>query len=409
MNKKLITVILFLAAITLSACNKEKNAGYSASYETIQAGQSEDVNYQLIKQNVIYKDADSKNVVKYNKISGEKVLDNISFKVNRGETVALVGRSGSGKTTLLRMIAGLENPNSGDIYIDGRRVNDIPAAKRGIGFVFQNYALFRYMTVFDNVAFGLELMKVPKKEIKKRVMELLELTGLSGMEKRYPNQLSGGQRQRVAFARALAPNPQVLLLDEPFAAIDAKVRTELRTWLKEMVEKLGITSIFVTHDQDEAVEVADEIIITNHGQIEQMGSPMEIYKTPSTPFVAQFIGRSTVVEDYEKLKGFDRVPGADKAVIRPEFVKISKSGRLDQYQSAAESGIVKDVLFRGSHLDVTVDVNGVEIVAERSMEKDVVKPGEQVHVLIYRLYVFDENQTYLLENKAMQDNDVFYI
>ena len=176
-----------------------------------------------------------------------------------------------------------------------------------------------------------------------------------------------------------------------------------------MVASTFITSIFVTHDQDEAVEVADEIIITNHGQIEQMGSPMEIYKTPSTPFVAQFIGRSTVVEDYEKLKGFDRVPGADRAVIRPEFVKISKSGRLDQYQSAAESGIVKDVLFRGSHLDVTVDVNGVEIVAERSMEKDVVKPGEQVHVLIYRLYVFDENQTYLLENKAMQDNDVFYI
>ena len=345
----------------------------------------------------------------YKKYGDFLASNNVSFGVEKGKLVALLGPSGSGKTTLLRMIAGLENPNSGDIYIDGRRVNDIPAAKRGIAFVFQNYALFRYMTVFDNVAFGLELMKVPKKEIKKRVMELLELTGLSGMEKRYPNQLSGGQRQRVAFARALAPNPQVLLLDEPFAAIDAKVRTELRTWLKEMVEKLGITSIFVTHDQDEAVEVADEIIITNHGQIEQMGSPMEIYKTPSTPFVAQFIGRSTVVEDYEKLKGFDRVPGADKAVIRPEFVKISKSGRLDQYQSAAESGIVKDVLFRGSHLDVTVDVNGVEIVAERSMEKDVVKPGEQVHVLIYRLYVFDENQTYLLENKAMQDNDVFYI
>ena len=330
----------------------------------------------------------------YKKYGDFLASNNVSFGVEKGKLVALLGPSGSGKTTLLRMIAGLENPNSGDIYIDGRRVNDIPAAKRGIGFVFQNYALFRYMTVFDNVAFGLELMKVPKKEIKKRVMELLELTGLSGMEKRYPNQLSGGQRQRV---------------DEPFAAIDAKVRTELRTWLKEMVEKLGITSIFVTHDQDEAVEVADEIIITNHGQIEQMGSPMEIYKTPSTPFVAQFIGRSTVVEDYEKLKGFDRVPGADRAVIRPEFVKISKSGRLDQYQSAAESGIVKDVLFRGSHLDVTVDVNGVEIVAERSMEKDVVKPGEQVHVLIYRLYVFDENQTYLLENKAMQDNDVFYI
>ena len=169
----------------------------------------------------------------YKKYGDFLASNNVSFGVEKGKLVALLGPSGSGKTTLLRMIAGLENPNSGDIYIDGRRVNDIPAAKRGIGFVFQNYALFRYMTVFDNVAFGLELMKVPKKEIKKRVMELLELTGLSGMEKRYPNQLSGGQRQRVAFARALAPNPQVLLLDEPFAAIDAKVRTELR-WLKSL-------------------------------------------------------------------------------------------------------------------------------------------------------------------------------
>ena len=228
--------------------------------------------------------------------------DNVSFGIEKGKLVALLGPSGSGKTTLLRMIAGLENPNSGDIFIDGKRVNDIPASKRGIGFVFQNYALFRYMTVFDNVAFGLELQKMPKKQIKERVKELLELTGLSGMEKRYPNQLSGGQRQRVAFARALAPNPQVLLLDEPFAAIDAKVRTELRSWLKEMVEKLGITSIFVTHDQDEAVEVADEIIITNHGTIEQMGMPVEIYKSPGTPFVAKFIGRSSVVEEYGKLK-----------------------------------------------------------------------------------------------------------
>ena len=224
--------------------------------------------------------------------------------MEKGKLVALLGPSGSGKTTLLRMIAGLETPNSGDIYIDGKRVNDIPASKRGIGFVFQNYALFRYMTIYDNVAFGLELQKMPKKLIKERVIKLLEMTGLSGLEKRYPNQLSGGQRQRVAFARALAPNPQVLLLDEPFAAIDAKVRGELRTWLKELVEKLGITSIFVTHDQDEAVEVADEIIITNHGTIEQMGTPLEIYKSPDTPFVAQFIGHTTVVENYDRLKGF---------------------------------------------------------------------------------------------------------
>lgn len=335
--------------------------------------------------------------------------DNVSFGIEKGKLVALLGPSGSGKTTLLRMIAGLENPNSGDIFIDGKRVNDIPASKRGIGFVFQNYALFRYMTVFDNVAFGLELQKMPKKQIKERVKELLELTGLSGMEKRYPNQLSGGQRQRVAFARALAPNPQVLLLDEPFAAIDAKVRTELRSWLKEMVEKLGITSIFVTHDQDEAVEVADEIIITNHGTIEQMGTPVEIYKSPGTPFVAKFIGRSSLVEEYGKLKGFDQVEGADRAVIRPEFIKISKSGKLDQYISAAETGVVKDVVFRGNRIDITVDINGIEVVGERSLEKDLVSVGETVHVLIYRLYVFDEAQTYLLENKEMQEQDVFYI
>ena len=297
--------------------------------------------------------------------------DNVSFGIEKGKLVALLGPSGSGKTTLLRMIAGLENPNSGDIFIDGKRVNDIPASKRGIGFVFQNYALFRYMTVFDNVAFGLELQKMPKKQIKERVKELLELTGLSGMEKRYPNQLSGGQRQRVAFARALAPNPQVLLLDEPFAAIDAKVRTELRSWLKEMVEKLGITSIFVTHDQDEAVEVADEIIITNHGTIEQMGTPVEIYKSPGTPFVAKFIGRSSVVEEYGKLKGFDQVEGTDRAVIRPEFIKISKSGKLDQYISAAETGVVKDVVFRGNRIDITVDINGIEVVGERSLEKKI--------------------------------------
>ena len=333
----------------------------------------------------------------------------VNFSIEKGKLVALLGPSGSGKTTLLRMIAGLEAPDSGDILIDGKRVNDIPASKRGIGFVFQNYALFRYMTVYDNVAFGLELKKMPKKEIKERVTELLKITGLTGMEKRYPNQLSGGQRQRVAFARALAPNPQVLLLDEPFAAIDAKVRTELRLWLREMVTKLGITSIFVTHDQDEAVEVADEIIVTNRGQIEQMGTPNEIYKLPQTPFVASFIGRSKEVEKYELLNGFDEIEGAHKAIIRPEFVKISKFGKLERYLSAAEEGIVKDVVFRGNRLDVTVDVKGMDIIGEWSLEKDTLLVGEKVHILIYRLYILDNVRTYLCENKEMQEDDVFYI
>lgn len=359
------------------------------------------------RREITYMYVEMKNI--YKKYGDFLASDNVSFGVEKGKLVALLGPSGSGKTTLLRMIAGLETPNSGDIYIDGKRVNDIPASKRGIGFVFQNYALFRYMTIYDNVAFGLELQKMPKKLIKERVTKLLEMTGLSGLEKRYPNQLSGGQRQRVAFARALAPNPQVLLLDEPFAAIDAKVRGELRTWLKELVEKLGITSIFVTHDQDEAVEVADEIIITNHGTIEQMGTPLEIYKSPDTPFVAQFIGHTTVVENYDRLKGFDRIENADKAVIRPEFIKISKSGNLDRYQSAAEEGIVTDVVFRGNRMDITVSINGIEVVGERSLEKDLISVGEKVHVLIYRLYIFDEEKTYLMENSEMQEQDVFYI
>ena len=190
-----------------------------------------------------------------------RASDHVSFGIEKGKLVALLGPSGSGKTTLLRMIAGLETPNSGDIYIDGQRVNDVPAARRGIGFVFQNYALFRYMTVYDNVAFGLELMKMPKKEIKKRVTELLELTGLSGMEKRYPNQLSGGQRQRVAFARALAPNPQVLLLDEPFSALDYQTRLAVSDDVYRIIKDTGKTVIMITHDIAEAISMADRVIV----------------------------------------------------------------------------------------------------------------------------------------------------
>ncbi len=181
-----------------------------------------------------------------NKTFGDyKASDHVSFGIEKGKLIGLLGPSGSGKTTILRMIAGLEQPDSGEIIIDGKVVNDIPASERGIGFVFQSYALFRYMTVYDNIAFGLKVQKADKTYIKKRVTELIELIGLKGLEKRYPSQLSGGQRQRVAFARALAPNPQLLLLDEPFAAIDAKIRQELRTWLKDMIEKLGITSILL--------------------------------------------------------------------------------------------------------------------------------------------------------------------
>ncbi len=220
---------------------------------------------------------------------GFQASDHVSFGIEKGQMAALLGPSGSGKTTILRMIAGLDRPDSGDIMIKGFRVNDLPGNKRGIGFVFQNYALFRYMTVADNIGFGLEVQKKSKAEIKARVEELLELISMEDLGKRYPHQLSGGQRQRVAFARALAPDPGLLLLDEPFAAIDAKVRRELRNWLRNMIERVGITSIFVTHDQEEAMEVANQVIIINQGKIEQIGTPEEICFQPKTDFVADFI------------------------------------------------------------------------------------------------------------------------
>lgn len=345
-----------------------------------------------------------------NKTFGDfKASNNVSFGIEQGKLIGLLGPSGSGKTTILRMIAGLEEPDSGDIFIDGVRVNDIPASKRGIGFVFQSYALFRYMSVFDNIAFGLEVQKKSKKEIKEKVDELIKLIGLEGLGKRYPSQLSGGQRQRVAFARALAPNPQLLLLDEPFAAIDAKVRQELRTWLRDMINKVGVTSIFVTHDQDEAIEVADEIIITNHGNIEQKGSPLEIYKNPSTPFVAQFVGQATVIEDYHKLRGFNKVQDIQKAVIRPEFVSVTKVNELKQFISAAEDGIIEQILFRGSYLELKVNVKGMILTAHRFLEDTPVEVGERVKVKIYRLYVFDEKEASLIKNTELEDNNSVFI
>ena len=220
---------------------------------------------------------------------GFQASKDVSFGVEKGQLAALLGPSGSGKTTILRMIAGLDVPDSGDIIINNVKVNHLPGSKRGIGFVFQNYALFRYMTVADNIAFGLKVQKKSKGEIEERVEELLELISMQDFGKRYPHQLSGGQCQRVAFARALASNPQLLLLDEPFAAIDAKVRRELRTWLKQMIEQVGITSIFVTHDQEEAMEVASMVIVMNHGRIEQTDSPEDICRSPQTEFVKEFI------------------------------------------------------------------------------------------------------------------------
>ena len=331
---------------------------------------------------------------------------NVNFGIEKGKLIGLLGPSGSGKTTILRMIAGLENPDSGEIIIDGKVVNDVPASERGIGFVFQNYALFRYMTVYDNVAFGLKVQKVDKKKIYARVMELVKLVGLEGLEKRYPSQLSGGQRQRVAFARALAPNPQVLLLDEPFAAIDAKIRQELRSWLKEMIEKLGITSIFVTHDQDEAIEVADEIIITNAGQIEQKGTPVEVYRNPETAFTASFFGQPSVLENADDFHTFTQAEGADKIIVRPEFVKISKLDEVEKFRTSVSQGVVERVSFRGDNLELQVRVNNSVVTARRSLEKADVREGEIVNVFLYRIFALKGDSVQLIENEAVRDDFV---
>ena len=264
--------------------------------------------------------------------SGTNAVDGVSLSIGPGELVALLGPSGSGKTTLLRIIAGLETPDSGEVRLAGTTTSGQSVADRRVGFVFQHYALFRHMTVFENVAFGLRVR--PKKvrpseaDIKRRVTELLVLVQLDSLADRFPNQLSGGQRQRVALARALAVEPTVLLLDEPFGALDARVRRELRTWLRRLHREIHVTTVLVTHDQDEALEVADRIVVMNKGKIEQIGTPAEVYDHPATQFVAEFIGDVNILE----------IPGRPPTWIRPHEIEISTFETLD-----GEVGEVLDI------------------------------------------------------------------
>jgi sulfate transport system ATP-binding protein len=223
-------------------------------------------------------------------------LNAISFSVNDGELVALLGPSGGGKTTVLRLIAGLDEPTQGSIFIGGARVNGVAVQDRNVGLVFQNYALFKNMTVFKNIAFGLKIRNWPEGRLRERVAQLLALLELEGLEERFPHHLSGGQRQRVAIARALAAQPKVLLLDEPFAAVDAQIRQELRQWLVRVHQELRLTTVFVTHDQEEAMEVADRIVVFSKGRLEQAGTPREVYEQPKNEFVARFVGVLNVLE-----------------------------------------------------------------------------------------------------------------
>ncbi|MDV6262107.1 sulfate/molybdate ABC transporter ATP-binding protein [Rhodococcoides yunnanense] len=284
-------------------------------------------------------------VVGANKHYGDfAALDNVSIDIPKGSLTALLGPSGSGKSTLLRSIAGLEQLDSGRVVLAGQDVTWVSPQRREIGFVFQHYAAFKHLTVRDNVAFGLQIRKRPKAEIAKKVDELLEIVGLAGFQSRYPAQLSGGQRQRMALARALAVDPQVLLLDEPFGALDAKVRADLRTWLRRLHDEVHVTTVLVTHDQEEALDVADRIAVLNKGRIEQVGSPEDLYDRPANNFVMSFLGQVA------KLNGL---------LVRPHDIRVGRDPSLAQAQAsgtAESAGVTRAVVERVVHLGFEVKV-----------------------------------------------------
>ena len=308
-------------------------------------------------------------------------LDDVGFLVNDGELLALLGPSGGGKTTALRIIAGLENPDSGKILIGGVEVNGKPAQQRNVGLVFQNYALFQNMTVFKNIAFGLKIKRWDAARIRARVDELITRLELQGLEKRYPHQLSGGQKQRVAIARALAAKSEVLLLDEPFAAVDAQVRQELRTWLVRLHQELNLTTVFVTHDQEEAMEVADRIVIFSKGRLEQVGTPQEVYEQPHNEFVARFVGVLNVLE-LEVKAGIGRChelefPGhgladgqAMRIGFRPYAVQVSPDPTECRYRA-----ILRRTYFLGVMLRLELVLPSGLVVRSRMSKEEYAKIG----------------------------------
>jgi sulfate transport system ATP-binding protein len=329
-----------------------------------------------------------------------QAVDHVTFAVPAGELVALLGPSGSGKSTLLRIIAGLEAADSGTVELTGEDATDLPVQRRGVGFVFQHYALFRHMTVRRNIAFGLEVQKLPRPEIRARVAELLDLIQMSGYADQYPSQLSGGQRQRVALARALAPRPRVLLLDEPFGALDARVRDELRTWLRRLHDEVHVTSLFVTHDQQEAFEVAGQVIVLNKGRVEQMGPPQELYEHPTTPFVAEFLGSINVLRG--RCQGglaflgdgtlaplaHPVTDGPVTAYVRPHDIDVTR--HLNGH--ASWPGRVRHVVPLGGTVRLEVLLqDGTEVRAQVSLERRAeldLQPGDEIFVLPRELKVF---------------------
>jgi sulfate transport system ATP-binding protein len=313
-------------------------------------------------------------------------VDDVSFEVEDGALVALLGPSGSGKSTILRVLAGLEATDAGRIFFDGEESTHRHASARGIGFVFQHYALFRHLTVAENVGFGLAVRKAPKAAIAHRVAELLELTGLEGLGDRFPAQLSGGQRQRVALARALAPAPRLLLLDEPFAAVDAKVREELRQWLRRLHDEVGVTSIFVTHDQEEAFALADTVLVLHRGRVEQLGAPAEILDAPATEFVARFVGEVNVLPAVVTAATASAGPlriGVPSASDGPAHVMV-RAYDLKLWREDPGVGVVQRLVRLGDRVRVEALLDGgLPIVAQfprrSSLLRDVA-PGARIQV-----------------------------
>ncbi|HEX8266427.1 MAG TPA: ABC transporter ATP-binding protein [Pyrinomonadaceae bacterium] len=297
------------------------------------------------------------------------VLEDINFEVNEGESLVLLGASGSGKTTILRIIAGLEEPDTGSVILHGRDVTSVPARERGVGVIFQDYALFPRMTVEKNISYGLRIRKRAKKEIKETVDRLIELVRLDEHRKKYPSQLSGGQQQRVAIARTLAYNPQVLLFDEPFGALDAQIRTRLRREIRSLLKEINVPAIFITHDQEEALELGDRIAVLNAGRLEQIGTPDEVYNKPETEYVATFLGAANlllgVIHEGSILIESISVPAAEqlerfregqsfKLVFRPEDVKLSRTGNLPEGTHRLANAQVEEVYFVGAYERLTV-------------------------------------------------------
>ena len=336
-----------------------------------------------------------------------RALKNINLEIAGGELVALLGPSGCGKTTLLRIVAGLEAPDSGSILFHGEDATDRHVRDRQVGFVFQHYALFRHMTVFENIAFGLRVRpketRPPEAEIRRKVHELLNLVQLDWLAGRYPSQLSGGQRQRIALARALAVEPKVLLLDEPFGALDAKVRKELRRWLRRLHDELHVTSVFVTHDQEEALEVADRVVVMNEGRVEQIGAPDEVYDHPATPFVYQFLGdvnlfHGRVHEDHATIgEAKVELPGGADGLDSAVF--YARPHEIDILHEAADIGAIAATILDIRALGATVrielertDGHGiveVEMARDRFNRKNLSR-GQAVFLQPERLRVFAE-------------------